>query len=333
MSSEARVVRPYAGVGEVQGALSTVKTWIGGEAVSPGGHRSVPTRSFVSEQVHLELAPEDEFEKFCSGLRGGVESAGVPTDSVELVALLTSPRLRLAEVAWRKAIDGLTSDHRTIRLATAERRPSPLLAVHGGCIITLYVILTEELSPKPLRPHRTGTWLGRVNFRIVTDLGEVGFTPIPLDEGQRTRLGLSANTLRYVEVEQECVLDPDLASDSARLYVDEQILGELSRSPHTPGAKTFQRQLYLDFLRAVVHTGSYEMSKADSIPRFDEVEDSLLGRLLSRSLSLMGIDHRDQRQEWLTQVVRNPELVVANLESVIERFRKDISAAIAEEIR
>jgi hypothetical protein len=327
MSSETRIVRPYVGVGQIQSALEFGYVHIGSDSVSPNGRQTVQTLSYLAERVILELATEDHFATFGDCLRQGIAAASLSDRDVELIAVLRTPRLRSAEVVWRRLASELSERDRVVRLAAGNERPRALRTPHGGCEISLYAVLSHNLNPQPLRPFRKGTWLGRAVFRLVTDLADVGFIPIPLDDHQRTMFGLPKGTLRYVVVEE--VLDPEAVVDSVQLYVDEHILAELTLSPFTPGAKTFQRQLFLDTIRAIVHLAARELSARDVVSIHD-IEGSVTANLIQRVAGQEDHVNSDRRQQLLARLCQHPEWFVAQVEATIDHLARDLSTSVKE---
>src|SRR5690606_15842814 len=137
--------------------------------------------------------------------------------------------------------------------------------------------LADEQPPRPLRPRRRGTWLGRVRFKLSTQLGELGFTPRRLTSEKRAELDLPDTTIRYVEVDPTALLDEEL-DDAIDLYVDETILAYLGQAPDSASARSFQRQLFVDVVSAVVRA-------APKVEGFDtlelaQMEESILFRIV-----------------------------------------------------
>lgn len=328
MSSERRTIRPYRGVDRVQAALEQVSLRLGDRALVDGSRASVPTTAYLADRLELVFAgDDDEFALWRKEVVEAVEATGLAVEDAALVLVTSSSRLKLAEVAWRKSVKDLATGQRYETIATANARPESLCAPFGGCLAELFVVLDRELTPQPLRPHRRGTWLARTSYKIVTDLGEIGFTPLPLTAEERERLELGEDTLRFVEVES--AINPERADDALSVYVDEDVLAELAVHVTTPGAKSFQMQLFLDAMFVVVFTASAELKENPGVS-FAQAEDSLLGRLVSKMSERNGEVDRDLAERYWRETKDHPARVSAHVEAWVPDFRKKLSAALGE---
>lgn len=330
MSSEQRVIRPYVGVDEIERAIAGASVLFGSHALTAGGRVTVSTHSFMADRFVLRLAEDEgDFEKFLDLLEQGLAAMEVDTDKAEVMLLLSTTRLKRVEISWRRRVSELAPEDFSSTIAHAESRPVPLQTPFGGCTATLYVALAESLPPKPLRPHRKGTWLARSEFKIVTDLGEIGFTPYPLNDEIRQRLALSPKALRYTVVEDPLLPSP--GADAVVVYVDEDVLAQLTTAPYTPGAKAFQRQLFLDAMTAVVHSASHILSEDEGQVRLDDIEGSLLGNLLQRmAMPRSGDRSLDLEESYLEMVQADPGRFLTFVEGWIPQFDRAIADALAE---
>lgn len=328
MSSERRTVRPYRGVRRVQAALEEVKLRLGDRTLEDGSRISVPVTTYIADRLEIVFTPDDDaFSLWRKELTEAVEGTGVAPEDAAVILLTSSTRLKTAEVAWQKTLPQLEACARHEVVATANDRPETLNAPFGGCHAQLLVVLNRDLEPRPLRPHRRATWLARTNYKIVTDLGEIGFTPLPLTDEERERLELGPNALRFVEVDS--AIDPERAEDSLSVYVDEEVLAQLAANVTTPGAKSFQMQLFLDAMSTIIYTASAEL-KEDNAHSFSDAEESLLGRLLSKMSEREGDVDRDLAEKYWGDVREHPARVAAHVESWLPDFRKKLTTAIGE---
>lgn len=328
MSSERRVVRPYLGLDEAQRCLERVRIAIGGRVLEPDTRTSVPENLYLADKVEIILAEdEDTFEEFSRDLTSAVEAAGFDAAAVSLLLVLSSARLKIKDVVWATPVQELPAVRPYVTVADATDRPRALRAPFGGCTADLYVALTSPAEPAPLRPSRKGTWLARTTYKIATDLGEIGFTPIPLRDEDRERLDLHPGTVRYVEV--EAATDPDLVDLGLNVYVDEGVLAELAAQANTRGAESFQMQLFLDAMTTVVYAASREMHE-ERAPTFTEASDSLLGRLVSQVCEQDGRVDLDAAGELWSDVKTRPARVVAMVEGWLPDFRKKLERSLGE---
>ena len=141
---------------------------------------------------------------------------------------MVTKRLKRVELVVRTPLSEIGGLDPTYRLASAGQRPDPLRTPYGGCSIEVYRRARSRTERSAHRPWRKGTWLGHVNFDVRTDLGVTDFTPIPLTDELRERLGLMPGTVRYVQIEDP--LQAESVDGALRLYVDESLLDTLRGS-------------------------------------------------------------------------------------------------------
>jgi hypothetical protein len=330
MSSEHRVVRPYLGVEEVQSVLEQVRLEFGERCLEPGQRITASTLQYLTDPLTLVFAPsEDLFDEFLFELTQPITEMGLATDQVELVVVLASPRLKIAHVAWRATLKELKAGGSRVHLASAADRSPALRSPFGGCQASLFAVLTENLEAEPLRPTRRGTWLARCTFKVATDLGEIGFTPLELTDDVRKEHGLGPQTVRFVDVDDPLL--PGGADDALSMYVDSDILARLAANTYTAGSRYFQRQLFLDAMTAAIHRSSQALQQEDMT--YAEGEDSLLGRLV-RQMSRQGeqVDEESAQEFW--RMARDQAVqLIAILESWLPDFKSSLLDALGEDER
>jgi hypothetical protein len=259
-------------------------------------------------------------ERLCTAVAG----ASLEPAQVELVLILSSSRLRIADVAWSKCLADLSeAGPRVLVAAGSDDRPAALQAGVGGCRARLYAVLAEALDAQPLRPSHRGTWLGRTEYTLDTDLGDVGFTLIPLTDEIRAEHKLHENTLRFVVAEQ--VTNPEVeANDVLSVYVDEDVLARLASETNSRGARSFQQQLFLDAMTTVVYRGARELRSDDAPGSFLEGQASLLGRLIGRVATVEHhVDDQLAQSYWIV-AREEPGRLVALIEGWLPSFKKSL---------
>jgi hypothetical protein len=330
MSSEVRIVRPFVGVERFQAILDTWSVHIGPDQIAAGDHAVIGSSNYLGIKPVLVMAQEEAgAEAVRNAARQTAEELGFDPDDVEVLVIASTPFLRLADIAYRKplsASDAIVPS--TVLGGDADTVLRALEAPNGGCDIDVFFILANGTDPKPLAPSRKGTWLGRAQFSIRTELGELGFTPIPLGSEERENLGISAETIRYVEVSQQDLMSEQL-SDVVLLYVDEKLLAHLNQSPHSPAARSFQRQLYLDVMsavvRAAVRNDDFEQLQVS------DLDDTFLGRVVDAAADIRKGDTKEtvqkRRESALHHLKKQPEKFMAALEAKVTP-RDDWKSAI-----
>lgn len=320
MSSEKRVIRPYKDISLFQELLDRWSLRIGPQEAMGGQNLTVPSASFRADPVIIRTAADAEAAADAVGqLREAASALGLQPAQLEVVVLASNPYLRIVDVVHRRSLadDASLPEALTLKAADGVRA---LRTPSGGCDITAYICLADELEPAPLRPHRRGTWLGRVQFNLRTELGELGFTPRPLTPEVRSRHGLDQDAVRLVVVDDESLLG-DQTDDIVELYVDEELLGHLSMAADSPASRALQRQLFVDVVVAIV-LATQRVADFDQ-RSIAELDDTVVGRLVDVLTGRKAKNESDElyqqrRETQLAVLKKHPEVFIANLEALAQ---------------
>lgn len=319
MSSERRLIRPYVGLEPFQDVIDSLVMTLGPTVVQPGSKARVEIGSYLSDPPAVRLPADStvDLDTLRSDTARALDELGFDPSAVEFVAIVSSPYLRLSTVVHQKKLSEEWLPERISLRPTGVSVPT-FSSPGGGCDVEVCFVLAAPQAVKPLRPSRRGTWLGRGDFGLRTDLGDVGFTPIPLTADLRDQKGLSKNTVRFVEVDVEALFASD-PSEPVRLYVDKHLLLTAKANETGAGSLAFQKQIFLDAVQAIV----VELHRASRLEQenFSSVRDSVLGRILS---SVGGVAAGDTSDEASTRgnatfqtLVDHPDVFIANVEAMI----------------
>jgi hypothetical protein len=317
MSSEKRVIRPYKGIYLFQAILDSWSLRIGTQESAGGQNLTVPAASFRADPVVIRTAVDAEAAtKALDQLREAASALGIEPTQLEVVVIASNPYLRIVDVVHRRSLadDAALPETLTLKAADGIRA---LCTPAGGCDITAYFCLADELEPAPLRPHRRGTWLGKVQFALRTELGELGVTPRPLTPEARREHGLDQDAVRLVVVDEEALLS-DQINDIVELYVDEALLGHLTMAADSAASRAFQRQLAVDVLATIV----WATHRLPDIAQLTvaELEGTVVGRLVDaatgqRDKKESNELYQQRREHQLALLKEHPEVFIANLEA------------------
>lgn len=317
MSSEKRLVRPYVGLERFQNILDKWYLRIADEILEPGDHRTVTSSSFLTDPAVLVCATDDDaLEDVHKEAIGAVEAVDLSLADVELIVLASTPYLRMADIALRQSLADDEGIPRTLNLAEIDGLRAQSTP-NGGCNIDVYFALAQDTPARPLHPWRRGTWFGHIRFSLGTDLGELGFTPRALTDLLRNDMELPANTIRHVVIDDDALRGEDLAG-AVELYIDETLLAMLNQSPNTSAARSFQRQVFIDVVGAIVRATGRWPDLPDV--QLTDIEDTVLGRIV---WAAAGPGRRGEssgeltarRQQALDWLKRRPEHFVSLIES------------------
>lgn len=306
VSRERRTVRPFIGVGKLDGLLKQSRLTVGGVQVDDEtGRITVSPADYVQNSVELVLTSND-VSTLRQHLRDGLASADVPEENALVAVVAASGPLRIEEIVDSWPIGEVPA---RLRIASGPDRPTALRMPRGGCMLSLVVVLDRGAEPRPLRPSIRGTWLARRGWSISTDLGEIGFTPQVLDAATRERLQLPPRTMRFIECDD--VTSPGSLEESVTLYVDEGVLGLLASAPASEAARLLQQQLFLDVVRSALGVFG-RASSTEMIVDPDEYEGSLIDRIVRLAAGPRASDEQ-LSTIWNDARIR-PENVVARVE-------------------
>jgi len=333
VSKERRIVRPYRGVDAIQPAISRIGLEIGQRRIESGGLTTLTTQDYLTLPVSLILAKDgDGRDALASSLEAALHDGDLPADRVELIVTLHTPRLKQTDIAWRCKVADLSEATPRITLAAGENRPRALRAPTGGCNARLHLVLNGSLERQALRPWRKGTWLARAQYKIRTNLNEIGFTPLPLTDAVREQYGLPAETLRFASIDEP--LSPAGGPESIVLYIDEDVLAELANNPRSGAAKALQIELFLTAMSAALTRSSLQLNSDQSHLTFDDIEGSVLGQVIDLLVGgAKGSQRSDLQQHFFRRTKRDPALLLAHLEARIPDFRSTTVKSLRAETK
>jgi hypothetical protein len=315
MSVERRRFRPFDVPAPVARFLDDARLLIGtdsDEYVESSSRRVVDPVELRSGAFSLEIARDDV--TFTDLLEAASDAATKYADGVvDLVIVASTSYLKLSEIVRRTPLDQV---ERVMQL-TNGAVPRPFRAIHHGCDVEAYLLLSDGRNETPLEPWRKGTWLGRARYELRTGLDGAGFNILPLTDDRRAEFHLSDKTLRYVALD-ESPLDAS-STTAVNVYVDGELLARLKREPRKSWAKAFSDQLAVDVLtaiavRALVAANIREVEWSD-------VDETLLGSLIAMVGGKPTGDAATvakRRQELLTTLRDHPHRFLGLIEGACE---------------
>lgn len=316
MSRESRTIRPFAAGEEFARFFEQSILHFGKNSCLPEGTEvvEIPPHEFLVRSIALSLSPDDaSFDQLRDDLREASNAGGLPLDALALLVVGRSSFLSTTEVVARFPLGDLSGVPRVIDLVSGGRA-GVFRRPFEGFIVEAFLYLDRPLEPRPLRPHLRGTWLAKARYEIATKHGRPVFSISPLTEEVRARLRLPAKTVKYIDFGDHDLLEPIRISEPPIYYVDEEVLAQLTARKAAPASRTFQAQLALDFVAAVVWRASTRDSELEGLT-FDDVKDSLLGHVVR--LAVGSGSGAAERERMLDMVRTSPERVIAYAEDAI----------------
>lgn len=182
MSKETRTIRPFIGLGGLEGVLDEALLHVGPEAclANEGITVDLAPHEFLLRPVSIEWGSDAEaFEHFKTRLGEGAEAAGLAPGDLSLTVVANSSFLKLADIVFTCPASDLGHLARITDL-TVGARPAAFCTPFSGFHVDAYLVLARSLDPKPLRPYLRGTWLAQARFRVGTTQGPALLPPTPL---------------------------------------------------------------------------------------------------------------------------------------------------------
>lgn len=296
------------------------------DRVIEGGEVSVSSDEFLNHPFAVQFDDVD-----WSLAKSGAAALEVELGHVDLLVLVAAPRLRFIDMVLRCDLSAIEAIPSRISLSHPIR-PRALHAPHGGADIQVILCLNRALEPRPLRPFRKGTWLGRQEFRVRSDLSGSGFVPIRMTDDDRRHLGIPKEAARFATLDDEDPFDVEPAPDIVKLYVDGELLDRLAVAAGTPVGKHLQRQLFLDATTAIVFAAHRRLMEDPDLAsqHVDDFRGSLVHKL-TELIAGKGSDasSRDTRQREYQRLQDAPGAFIAQIEARTG-VRKDMLASFGD---
>lgn len=269
----------------------------------------------VRKRAEIQWAPDDDsFKAFRQTLAEGAGADGFDRSALALLVTAATPYLKITNIVHHAPCANLDAMSRVVVL-TEPNRPDAFCAPHHGATVNVYLLLDRALEPLPLRPWRRGTWLARETFKISTEQSQRLFHPKPLDDEMRKELGLPRKTMRYVRMDDVDPLQPYDAG-ALDLYVDRELLDDLSARPRSPVSQAMQLQLAQDVIGTIVHAAAARESDLKD-RTWTDLGDSLLARVL-RIAAKAGATH----EQLLRDVTGDPGKVIGYAEAALDALAR-----------
>jgi len=318
LSVENRSVRPYRNLEPFEDLFSQLKLSVGLKSRTGGGIIRTDASSLAAEPFELHLP-----ESFASSCRKALPETGLGEQDIVFLAVATTPYLRITDVLWDGDLEKLKESGSEIQLSNSDDRQRPLQATTHGVNLTFAAALCANRPRSPLTPHRKGTWLAKVDFNVITDVGDVGFTPLPMTDEVRDLYHLPRGAMRYVLVEN--VLDPTTTGDIT-VYVDETTLNTSLHNLGTSGSRAFQEQLLITAVTAVITEASHTLRKDGGRLTISDIGGSLIERLVRKAA---GKDSTAEIQQRFLELIRDePNRFATIVESWMPNLRRDFETAM-----
>ena len=335
MARENRDVRPFDGLPEVQSWLEdkvTLRIYPneGAGQIEPlvcvaDSTLRVDPQTLATADIKLHIEKDELVLAQRSVADRFAKNFGNKTNEIFSIVLYGSSRfLRFKDELIRWNFSDLEKMRDGFSLLNPDSsRPRSLRLPHNGTFFDLVVVLNSAQTPKIGLPHRLGTWLAHIQFKLANPSEGIGFNPLPLTDEKRQELKVSQQTATYCQINPQMpnLLDADMLDDFLFFYVDSATLDRLSANPLHPQSALYQTQIFIDALKFLVT----EFQRLENVAevRLKDVDDHLIGRLLR----VVSTDETQSLQAWLEILRDEPEVFIAEVESICN-YQKRIDESL-----
>jgi hypothetical protein len=335
MARENRDVRPFDGLPEVQSWLEdkvTLRIYPneGAGQIEPivcvaDSTMRVDPQTLATADIKLHIEKDELVLAQRSAADRFAKNFGNKTDEIFSIVLYGSSKfLRFKDELIRWNFSDLEKMRDGFSLLNPDSsRPRSLRLPHNGTVFDLAVVLNSAQKPKIGLPHRLGTWLAHIQFKLANPSEGIGFNPLPLTIEKRQELKVSQQTATYCQInpQKPDLLGADMLDDFLLFYVDSATLDRLSANPLHPQSALYQTQIFIDALKFLVTEFQRLENVADV--KLNDIDDRLIGRLLR----VVSTDEAQSLQAWLEILRDEPEVFIAEVESICN-YQKRIDESL-----
>lgn len=319
MRSEGISVRPFAGSRELQNTVESllsleVKTAQETYVLTSSDRVTIPPSEMRVAGLTLKLS---DLDRLLSQADPMVQSR----DDVDFIVVAVdgpiSP-LRAVEILHRAPLKELTT---TIELNTlgAQSSSSVLSNVNGRYSIEFALVHNKDIeSTSAIKPRRKGALLAKSVFTIKPTGVNDQPKPKPMDQAEKTKLGLSTQTWFYLKAKASLLETPTF-EDAFDFFVDKELLDALKVAK--PAARAaIETALLTVLVQGLCQEVAARAEEALDLDQ-EDIESSAVIRMLKKLLNLKTFD------DLMEQLQESPSKAAAQMlakKSVLSGLMKSL---------
>jgi len=274
--SEPKVVRPFIGIDNLEGALQEAMLAVRGVNYPPG---NIILPESELEEIDLTFFPGFSYLDLVSRLN----ASSIPEVDVSLAIWIQGVTLKNTQIVFKQSLR-ISELFQSLQISNLAN--DRIINDLGGFDINLALVLQTSHQPTPLKPSQVGTWLAREKFRIRPERIETSFAPQPLTEPIRIQLSLPANVLSHIDISTDSLIDTEDLGQFVVCYVDADILEKIANEPSSPASLMLQTNFAVDLFTELIMAISSELGRGEkTIPyaALSNLDGSFgVGKLLAR---------------------------------------------------
>ena len=293
MNTETREVRPFSDFKELDRLVHGLHLKVGDRTIGNGNRLVLADEEYRRLPVKVVLPNADRLKQHMTAIENELASRDLAISDLVLSVNLSSSFLKISEFTHVIPLVDLPSQDDELLLTPEGERPSALRATRSGCGVEVAVLLARQKAAGIGRPWRKGTWLSRATFSLACEAEFGGFVPRPMDASTKADLRIPAGTTRYIVVPPG--VDPlvdEVTPDVVEMWVDADLLANLSARDKSPSSVAFQKQLFVDAFTSVM----FEVrARSDFAERtWTDVVDSMFGKMIAAVAGRTSVDNDEK---------------------------------------
>lgn len=280
MNTETREIRPFSAFKELDRLVHGLHLQVGERTIGNGNRLVLDEEEYRRLPVKVTLPDVDRLKQHIKAIENELASRELTIGDVVLSVNLSSSFLKISEFTHVVPLVDLPGQGDELLLTPDGQRPNALRTSRSGCGIEVAALLSRQKVAEIGRPWRKGTWLSRATFTLACEAEFGGFVPRPMDASTKADLRLPAGATRYIVVPPG--VDPlvdEVTPDVVEMWVDADLLANLSARDKSPSSVAFQKQLFVDAFTGVM----FEVrARSDFAERtWTDVVDSMFGKMIA----------------------------------------------------
>jgi hypothetical protein len=223
IKSETKVIRPFLGAYDIRSAFNSVAFHLGQSDPDPLKEVRHISNYTIEEEPYLSLNISD------AELKKITKATSIDIKYLRLVAWATvDSAKKIFPLVSIKAPDISEQSELPISKKIIE-----YASRKGGVVVSVALVLSEELIEEPLRPSRYGQWLAKKDFKFISfddDSSKIDIQE--LNDDVRARFAIPEGVAYFVDLSESAALaEPDgTLKESMTIYFESDSLHRLRRS-------------------------------------------------------------------------------------------------------
>jgi len=245
--------------------------------------------------------------------------AGLESADLDLIVVAEDPFLKQRDVLLRRPLGEFEE---LVELAGFEKRRSPsLMNSKSGLSIEAAIILRSGIEPRPGRPHRAGTRLTSMIFRVRSHPDAGGINPLPLTPEIISDNKLNTKTEIWVQ-QNGSLLNADVLKEAFKIYVSYDLLAALTLRRSGPEHDYIGSVLAVTACQQIALLLSGELSQDPTFQWLEEDERPVLSFILEKVNEGKPNGQDDYDRLTLVKLLREEPTLAASFMTVLAPLAK-----------